>query len=233
MSLKMEFHILTLFPDAIIPYGQQSILKRAVARGLINLHFHQLRDYAHDKHARVDDRPYGGGAGMVMKVDVLANAVRAIKQLHPIDRVVLLSPRGRLFDQQTAEDLTQVKSLLLVCGRYEGVDERAIELVVDWELSIGDYVLSGGELPAMIVVEAVARLLPGVVGDARSPMDESHTAGLLEYPHYTRPEVFETKPVPAVLLSGDHAAIEKWRHEKSLQITQKNRPDLLLKKGRL
>lgn len=230
MSPNIEFHILTLFPDAIIPYGQQSILKRAVERGLINLHFHQLRDYAHDKHARVDDRPYGGGAGMVMKVDVLANAVRAIKQLYPIDRVVLLSPRGRLFDQQIAQDLTQVKSLLLVCGRYEGVDERAIELVVDWELSIGDYVLSGGELPAMIVVEAVARLLPGVVGDARSPMDESHTAGLLEYPHYTRPEVFEAKAVPAVLLSGDHAAIEKWRHEKSLQITQKNRPDLLLRK---
>lgn len=226
----MEFHILTLFPDAIIPYGQQSILKRAVARGLIKLHFHQLRDYAHDKHARVDDRPYGGGAGMVMKVDVVVHAVRSIKQLHAIDRVVLLSPRGKLFDQQTAEDLTQVKSLLLVCGRYEGVDERAIELVVDWELSIGDYVLSGGELPAMIVVEAVARLLPGVVGDARSPMEESHTAGLLEYPHYTRPEVFETKPVPVVLLSGDHAAIEKWRHEKSLQITQKNRPDLWQRK---
>ena len=225
----MNFHILTLFPDMMKPYFAESILGRAQDKGLIKIFFHQLRDYATDKHRRVDDAPYGGGAGMIFKADVLVKAVREIKKNHPIGRVCLLSPRGKLFSHAVAKNYSKLDSILLVCGRYEGVDQRAIDLAVDEEISIGDYVITGGELAAQIVVDAVARLIPGVVGDEEGPVDESHADGLLEYPQYTRPEEFEGKKVPEVLLKGNHAEIKRWRKEESLKITLKNRPDLLKK----
>src|SRR3990167_1163036 len=225
----MDFHILTLFPDVLKPYFAESILGRAVDSGIIRIFFHQLRDHAADKHHRVDDSPYGGGAGMILKGDVLVAAIRGIKKSHSIDRVCLMSPRGKLFSHQAAKELSGLKSLLLVCGRYEGVDERAIELEVDEEISIGDYVITGGELAAQIVVDAAARLIPGVVGNEEGPISESHADGLLEYPQYTRPVELEGKKIPEVLLSGNHAEIEKWRKEESLRITAKNRPDMLKK----
>lgn len=222
----MHFHILTLFPEVLEPYFRESILGIAQEKGLISVCCHDLRSYAKDKHHKVDDAPYGGGAGMVFKPDVLVGAVRDLKKKYGIDLVILTSPRGELFRQETARSLTRFRNILLICGRYEGVDERAIDLVVDREISIGDYVISGGELAAAVIVEAVSRLVCGVVGNEEGPVDESHTAGLLEYPHYTRPQVFEGRPVPDVLLSGNHAEIEKWRREESLKITKKNRPDL-------
>ncbi|MBI4412310.1 MAG: tRNA (guanosine(37)-N1)-methyltransferase TrmD [Deltaproteobacteria bacterium] len=232
----MNFHLLTLFPEAIKPYFDSSLLGKAQEKGIVKIFLHQLRDYATDKHCSVDDRPYGGGSGMILKPDVVVCAVRDLRQKHKIDRVILLSPRGALFTQAGARELSDIQSVLLICGRYEGVDQRAIDLVVDEELSIGDYVLSGGELAAAVVVDAVARLIPGVLGNEKATLDESHTVGahgcapLLEYPHYTRPEEFEGMKVPEVLLSGNHAEIEKWRREESLKITCKNRPDLLKKK---
>ncbi|MBI2339460.1 MAG: tRNA (guanosine(37)-N1)-methyltransferase TrmD [Deltaproteobacteria bacterium] len=225
----MDFHILTLFPESIAPYFTSSILGRAQEKGIVRIFLHQLRGYANDKHHSVDDRPYGFGPGMVLRPDVLVRAVRELKQKEAIERVILLSPRGGLFWQTKAKALSALKSVLLVCGRYEGVDQRAIDLVVDEEISIGDYVLSGGEPAAVVVVDALARLIPGVVGNEQAVVDESHSDGLLEYPHYTRPEEFEGQKVPKVLLSGNHAEIEKWRREESLKITRKNRPDLLKK----
>ncbi|MDO8520331.1 MAG: tRNA (guanosine(37)-N1)-methyltransferase TrmD, partial [Deltaproteobacteria bacterium] len=195
----MDFHILTLFPDVMKPYFACSILGRALDSGLIRIFYHQLRDYTTDKHHKVDDAPYGGGAGMIFKADVLVPAVRDIRKKHPIDRVILLSPRGKLFSQAVAKEYSSFHSILLICGRYEGVDERAIELAVDCEISIGDYVITGGELAAQIVVDATARLIPGVVGNEAGPLNESHADGFLEYPQYTRPEEFEGKKVQDVL----------------------------------
>ncbi len=225
----MIFHVLTLFPEIFPPYLSAGILGKGIEKKIIQVHLHQLRDYATDKHRSVDDRPYGGGSGMVLRPDVVVRAVEAIRSANEIDRVVLLSPRGRLFSDGIARQWTG-QNLLLICGRYEGIDQRAIDKVVDEELSIGDYVLTGGELPALVVVDAVSRFIPGVVGNEAGPKDDSHTTGFLEYPHYTRPEEFEGRKVPSVLLSGNHAEIEKWRREQALLITQKNRPDLLQKK---
>lgn len=224
----MEAHILTLIPEAIQPYFDASILGRAQKGGLIRIQLHQMRDYATNKHKSVDDGAYGGGPGMVIRPEVIVGAVRDLKARFPaIERVVLLSPRGQVFAQAKARQLSALKGFLLICGRYEGLDERAIELVVDEELSVGDYVLTGGELAAAAVVDAVARFIPGVVGDEEGPEQDSFANGLLEYPHYTRPAVFEGLAVPEILLSGDHAKIEAWRHEESLKVTKKNRPDLL------
>lgn len=223
----MHFHILTLFPEALQPYFAAGILGDAVEKGIVKISCHQLRDFSTDKHHRVDDRPYGGGPGMVLTAEVIVNSVRTLRKNHSIEEVILLSPRGIKFSQGTARDLTKLRSVLFVCGRYEGVDERAIALCIDRQISIGDYILSGGELPAAVVVETVARLLPGVIGHEEATVEESYEGGLLEYPHYTRPPVFEGVAVPEVLLSGNHEEIKKWRHQEALKITGKNRPDLL------
>ncbi len=228
-KIKMEFHILSLFPEVLKPYFDESILGRAAKSGIIKFYFHQLRDYAQNKHASVDDRPYGGGAGMVFRPEVVVEAVRTLRKEYSIDEVILASPRGELFTDKMARDYVSRKSIMIVCGRYEGVDERAIELVIDREISIGDYVISGGELAAQVLVDAIARHVPYVVGDEDGPKDESHAAGLLEYPHYTRPAVFEELAVPQVLQNGNHAEIKKWREEKALEITLARRPDLIKK----
>ncbi len=225
----MEFHILTLFPQMLEPYFNESILGRAQKAGLIRMMSHDLRYYATNKHKSVDDRPYGGGAGMVLRPEVLVAAVRDLKVHYPIDEVILTSPRGKILNHEIARGLSHKKSILLICGRYEGIDQRAIDLVVDREISIGDYVITGGELASQIIADAVSRFIPGVLGDSEGVLFESHADGLLEYPHYTRPDIFEDLSVPQVLLSGDHAKIEAWRKDESLKITQKNRPDLMKK----
>lgn len=222
----LHFHILTLFPE-VFNYFEASILGRAQKKGLLTFSIYPLRDYATDKHKHVDDTPFGGGSGMVLKPDVVTRAIREIKKNNPIDRVILLSPRGRLLSHSVAKAYFSYKSLLFICGRYEGIDQRAIDLEVDDEISIGDYVLSGGELAAQVCIEVIARLIPGVVGDERGPQQDSHSNGLLEYPHYTRPAEFEGLKVPEVLLSGNHAEIEKWRKKESLKITLLKRPDLI------
>jgi len=226
----MHFHILTLMPKALMAYFQESILGKAFDKGIIKIDCHDLRQYATDKHKRVDDRPYGGGSGMVLKPDVIVNAVQDIKEKHPIDRVIAMSPRGPLFHHQEAQKMAQLKSILLLCGRYEGIDQRALDLVVDSELSIGDYVLTGGELAAQVVVDSVSRFIPGVLGNDKGTIEESHSNGLLEYPHYTRPDEFQGLKVPEVLQSGHHEEIKKWRHGESLEITKRNRPDLVQKR---
>jgi tRNA (guanine37-N1)-methyltransferase len=207
----------------------ESIIKRAVARGLLRIELHDIRDWATDKHRTTDDYPYGGGAGMVMKPEPIFRAVEAVIGATPEERgdtpVILLGPAGETFTQGVAEELASVPRLALICGHYEGVDDRVRQHLATRELSIGDYVLSGGELPAMVIIDAVSRLVPGVI-DAESKRDESHTSGLLEYPQYTRPAVFRDLSVPEVLLSGNHAAIERWRRERALERTQQARPDL-------
>ena len=229
----MRIDILTLFPQMFESPFSVGIFKRAVDQGLVRLEVHNMRDYAHDKHLTVDDYPYGGGAGMVLKPEPIFEAVEAVKSNIALKQevsgvsVILLSPRGRLFSQQIAQELSKYSNIILICGRYEGVDERVCEYLVTDEISIGDYVLSGGELAAMVMVDAVVRLFPGVVGSEDSLMDESHTSGLLEYPQYTRPAEFRGWSVPEVLLSGNHAQIAKWRREQALVRTSKRRPDLL------
>ena len=203
----------------------ESIIMRARKAGLLDLNIHQLRDWTHDRHKIVDDRPFGGGPGMLMKPEPLFEAVESLKR--PETRVILLSPGGRKFDQRIARELAAQKHLLLVTGHYEGFDERVRTMLADDELSIGDYVLTNGALPAMVVIDAVTRLLPGVLGDDASSADESFSAGLLEYPQYTRPAEFRGEKVPDVLLSGNHAEIEKWRREQAKKNTQMRRPDLL------
>jgi tRNA (guanine37-N1)-methyltransferase len=231
----MEFDVFTLLPEVFPPYLDSSILHRARQHGLIDVRIHNIRDWAPNKHHVTDDEPYGGGGGMVMKVEPVFTAVESV--LGPIDRlratpetgipVILLTPQGRVFSQKIAMELVQQPRLALICGRYEGVDERIREHLVTDEISIGDYVLTGGELPAMILIDAISRLIPGVLGDPDGAMDDSHAAGLLEYPHYTRPPEYRGWSVPEILLSGDHARIEKWRREQSLQRTLERRPDLL------
>jgi tRNA (guanine37-N1)-methyltransferase len=203
----------------------ESIVNRARASGLLDLKIHQLRDWTHDRHKTVDDRPFGGGPGMLLKPEPLFEAIESLRREKT--RVILLSPSGRKFDQAIARELAQQDDLLLVCGSYEGFDERVRESLADDELSIGDYVLTNGALPAMVVIDAVTRLLPGVLGDDESSHDESFSHGLLEYPQYTRPAEFRGMKVPDVLLSGNHAEIEKWRREQAKEKTKKNRPDLL------
>lgn len=205
------------------PFGE-SIIKRAVDANVVDIHLHQLRDYATDKHKTVDDTPYGGGAGMVLRVDVIDQAIRSVireNKLTPYK--ILLTPQGQVFTQATARELSKHTSILLICGRYEGFDERVRNLV-DAEVSIGNYVLSGGELPAMVVVDAIVRLLPGAIGNEASHQNESHENGLLEYPQYTRPDIYNGQAVPPILLSGNHAAIESWRADQSRLKTQKRRP---------
>jgi tRNA (guanine37-N1)-methyltransferase len=221
----VRIHVLALFPEILGPGLAAGVLGRARARGALEVHLHQLRDYATDRHLQVDDTPYGGGAGMVMKPEPL---VAAIEHASAADRPrrILLSPRGAPFTDARARALAALPSLLLICGRYEGIDERVLA-VVDEELSIGDYVLSGGEVAALVVIDAVARFVPGVLGNAESSADDSHAKGLLEHPQYTRPEEFRGARVPDVLLSGDHGAIARWRRREALRVTLARRPDLL------
>lgn len=233
----MRFDILTLFPELFEGVFGQSIVKRALDAGQVTIALHNIRDWALDKHHITDDMPYGGGGGMVMKVEPIVLAVEALigadlaaeqKRTGLVQvPVVLLTPAGRLFSQAVAHEYEQAGRVVLICGRYEGVDERVSELVVTDQLSIGDYVLSGGEIPAMAVVEAVTRLVPGVLGDMRAIVQDSHSAGLLEHPHYTRPAEFRGLGVPEALLSGNHARVAAWRKEQSLLRTRERRPELL------
>jgi len=221
----MKIDVLTLFPAMFAGPLDESIIMRARKKGLLDLNIHQLRDWTHDRHKTVDDKPFGGGPGMLMKCEPLFEAVESLHRAET--KVILLSPSGRKFTQEIARELSQEKNLLLVTGHYEGFDERVREGLADDELSIGDYVLTNGALPAMVVIDAVARLLPGVLGDDASSSDESFSHGLLEYPQYTRPAEFRGMKVPEVLLNGNHAEIEKWRREQANLRTKESRPDLL------
>ncbi len=238
----MQFEVFTLLPEVFPPYLKSSILKRAAQRGLIDVRIHNIRDYTHDKHNTTDDTPYGGGGGMVMKPEPVFEAVKSVLGLAPLPPsgtmqtqpkpasnipIILLTPQGRVFDQRVAEELSGHERIALLCGRYEGVDERIREHLVTDEISIGDYVITGGELPALMIIDAISRLLPGVLGDPTGAEDNSHSMGLLEYPHYTKPSEYRGWKVPDILLSGAHAKIDKWRREQALQRTLNKRPDML------
>jgi tRNA (guanine37-N1)-methyltransferase len=235
----MTFDVITIFPDFFGSILEHGVLKRALAAGLAGIHLHDLRDFTDDRHRTVDDRPFGGGPGMVFKPDPVFKAVAALQAETPGQHlhVILLSPQGRLFTQTVAEELRWQERLVLICGRYEGVDERVAEHVATDEISIGDYVLSGGELPAALIMESVVRLLPGVLGNEESAPQDSFTAGqagcrefqhgLLDFPHYTRPAEFQGWKVPQVLLSGNHEEIRRWRRQRALEKTWRRRPDLL------
>lgn len=223
----MIINVFTLFPEVFQPYLETSILHRAVQRQLVQVNLHNIRDWTTDRHHVTDDQPYGGGGGMVMKPEPIFTAVEGVLGEEISCPVVLLTPQGRLLDQQTAYELSCQPELALLCGRYEGVDERVRQHLVTDEISIGDYVLSGGELPAMVLIDSMVRLLPGALGDPKGAQDDSHSTGLLEYPHYTRPADFRGWEVPEVLASGDHAQIASWRREQALLRTYKRRPDLL------
>ncbi|MBO4493279.1 MAG: tRNA (guanosine(37)-N1)-methyltransferase TrmD [Ruminococcus sp.] len=226
----MHIEIATLFPEMCEAVLGESIVGRARKAGKISLHCRQIREYTLDKHRRVDDTPYGGGMGMVMQCEPIYNCYKAIcEDLGTKPHTIYMSPKGRIFDQKRAIELSKQDNILLICGHYEGVDQRVIDKIVDEELSIGDYVLTGGELPAMVVADTVARMCEGVLSDEVCFTDESIYSGLLEYPQYTRPEVWEGEPVPPVLLTGHHKNIEAWRHEQSLRLTAERRPDLLAK----
>lgn len=222
--LYMNITVLTLFPEMFAPL-KESIIGRAISGGKLNINIVNIRDYAENKHLKCDDYPFGGGAGMVMMPQPIGSAIEAADPDHRAHRI-FLSPRGRTFNQKIAVELAQKNDLLLLCGHYEGVDQRVIDMYIDEELSLGDFVLTGGELPAMVVCDCVARYVDGVIS-GESLKDESFAAGMLEYPQYTRPAVYKGVSVPEVLLSGNHGEVEKWRRQKSLEITQKNRPDLL------
>src|SRR5688572_11027810 len=230
----MQFEVFTLLPEVFPPYLESSILQRARQRRLIEVRVHDIRAHARDKHHTTDDTPYGGGGGMVMKPEPVFEAVESVLGSRNSSQpftvpVILLSPQGRVFTQRVAEELARYERVALLCGRYEGVDERIRTHLVTDEISIGDYVLTGGELPALLIIDAVSRLLPGVLGDPTGAEDDSHSMGLLEYPHYTRPPEFRGWKVPEVLLSGDHGKIEKWRREQALTRTFERRPDILEK----
>ena len=225
----MKIDVLTLFPGMFPGPLDESIIKRACESGRLQLGVHDLRDYTHDRHRTVDDRPFGGGPGMLLKPEPLFEAVEALRGEKT--RVILTSPAGRPFRQEIARELAGEKHVLLICGSYEGFDERVRQSLADDEISIGDYVLTNGALPAMVVIDAVARLLPGVLGDDASSAEESFSEGLLEYPQYTRPAEFKGMKVPEVLLSGNHAEIAKWRREQAAQRTAERRPDLLKDKN--
>ena len=221
-SLRID--LLTLFPEMFTGPVDVSIIQRARKSGLLDLRVHNLRDYTHDNYKTVDDRPFGGGPGMVLKPEPIFEAVEAVAD--EATRVILMSPAGRPFDQTAARELAREERLLFICAAYEGVDERVRQELADDELSIGDYILTNGSLAAMVVIDAVTRLLPGALGDEQSALDESFSQGLLEYPHYTRPADYRGWKVPPVLLSGNHAEIEKWRREQAALRTQTRRPDL-------
>ena len=236
----IQFVVFTLFPDVFAPYLQSSILLRAQQRQLIQIQLHNIRDWTTDRHHITDDEPYGGGGGMVMKPEPIFTAIESVLGAPPSCPLILLTPQGRLFNQMVARQLAQpalkgltaagdtpTARLALLCGRYEGIDERVRQYLVTDEISIGDFVLTGGELAALVVIDAVSRLIPGVLGDPGGAEDDSHASGLLEYPHYTRPPEFRGYSVPEVLLSGDHARIARWRREQSILRTWQRRPDML------
>ena len=239
----MQFDVFTLLPEVFSPYLESSILLKARQRGLIDVRVHNIRDYTHDKHHVTDDTPYGGGGGMVMKPEPVFEAVESVLGMEtlqaqpsdtaqdkpPIVPLILMTPQGRVFTQRVAEEFSRYERVALLCGRYEGVDERIREHLITDEISIGDYVLTGGELPALMIIDAVSRLIPGVLGDPTGAEDDSHSMGLLEYPHYTRPPEFRGWKVPDILLSGDHAKIDKWRREQAITRTFHKRPDMLEK----
>lgn len=238
----MQFDVFTLLPEVFPSYLETSILKRARDRGLIDVRVHNIRDYTHDKHHVTDDTPYGGGGGMVMKPEPVFEALETVlgltqteesNQTPPVPAsnipIILLTPQGRVFNQSIAKELSAYPHIALICGRYEGIDERIREHLVTDEISIGDYVLTGGEIPALILIDAISRLLPNVLGDPTGAEDDSHAMGLLEYPHYTRPPEFRGWKAPDVLLSGDHAKIDKWRRQQALERTFRKRPDMLEK----
>lgn len=227
----MRVEILTIFPEIFEGFLKASLIAKAIERGLLSISTTQIRDFADPPHYHVDDTPYGGGAGMVMRPEPLSRAIEAAKLRLPTAKVILLSASGEIFTQAKASDLSKLSELILICGRYEGVDQRAIDLHVDREICIGDYVLMGGEVPAMVLIEACVRLVPEVLGNSASTVEESFSSNKakpqLEAPHYTRPAEFRGAKVPEVLLSGNHAQIEKWRSEKGLEATRLRRPDLL------
>ena len=225
----MQFDVLTLFPEMFEPI-KQSILGKAIENEKIKLKLVNIRDFSKDKHKKVDDTPYGGGAGMVMKPDVVYDAYKSVYEENA--KVIYLSPQGKTLNQKKVEELSKEKHLILLCGHYEGIDQRVIDKIVDEEISIGDYVLTGGEIPAMVLIDTVSRYIDGVLNQ-ESIKEESFSQGLLEYPQYTRPEVFEGEKVPEILLSGHHENIEKWRQEQALKITKQKRPDLLKKEDRI
>ena len=226
MEEKMKFDVLTLFPEMFEPL-KQSIIGKAVEKKLIDIHLVNIRDFSKDKHKKVDDTPYGGGAGMVMRPDVVYEAYQSVKQDQA--KVIYMSPQGKKLNQQMVEKLSKESHLIILCGHYEGIDQRVLDEIVEEEISIGDYVLTGGEIPAMVLIDSVSRYVKDVIKQ-NSIQEESFSNGLLEYPQYTRPEIFQEKAVPEILLSGHHENIEKWRKEKSYEITKKKRPDLLKNK---
>lgn len=224
----MNYHVLTLFPEMILDGLNTSIIGKAIEKNVITLEAINIRDYANNKHGKVDDYPYGGGAGMVMQAEPVYGAYEALKEkIGYAPRVVYLTPQGRVFNQAMAKDLAQAKDLVFLCGHYEGIDERVLEEVVTDYVSIGDYVLTGGELPAMVMIDAISRMVPGVLSNEESASIESFHDNLLEYPQYSRPEVWREKAVPPVLLSGHHGNVEKWRREQSIIRTLERRPDLM------
>jgi len=232
----MQFDVVTLFPGMFEGALTESILKRGREKGLIDIRLHDLRAYTHDRHRQVDDTPYGGGGGMVLMPGPIFEAVESIASQNPGLRckTLLLSPQGRPFSQAAARQLAgTLEQMILICGRYEGVDERVREFLADEEISIGDYVLTGGELPAMVIIDAVSRLVPGVLGSSRSAEEDSFTGGLLECPQYTKPAVFRGHAVPEVLLSGNHAEVDRWRREQARIATIKKRPDLAGREGQI
>lgn len=230
--MKASFDIITIFPQIFEEYLNESILKKAIQKGLLDVKIHNLRDFSEDKHKTVDDYPYGGGPGMVMKIEPIYNAIHSIKS-DGIERLtVLLSPQGKMYNQKMAESFVGCQQrILLICGRYEGIDERVREILADDEISVGDYILTGGELAALVIIDSIARLIPGVLGDCESAKEESFTCGMLDYPHYTRPPEFKGARVPDILLSGNHKEIRKWRNKEALKRTYFKRPDLINKES--
>jgi tRNA (guanine37-N1)-methyltransferase len=232
----MDIHILTLFPDMFQGPFHESIVGRAVERDIVNIYIHNIRDYTHDKHRTADDYPFGGGGGMVLKPEPLFLAVEDVRSLIKAEhgqqrakevKVILLSPQGEVVTQEIVVDLTSNRDTIFICGHYDGVDERVREHLIDREISIGDYVLSGGEIPAMVMVDALVRLIPGAVGDTKSLEDDSHSSGLIQFPQYTRPSEYRGWEVPPVLLSGNHQQVQWWRRQQSIRRTMRQRPDLL------
>jgi tRNA (guanine37-N1)-methyltransferase len=229
MTANILFDVFTLFPEVFMPYIDTSILQRARDNHLVDIQLHNIRDWTTDRHHVCDDVPYGGGGGMVMKPEPIFSAVEAVLGSPPSCPLILLDPQGRVFTQSIAQELSQYPHLALLCGRYEGIDERVRAHLVTDEISIGDYVLSGGELPALVLIDAITRLIPGALGDPQGAWDDSHATGLLEYPQYTRPLTFRDWTVPEILTSGDHGRIAKWRRQQTLVRTKQRRPDLLEK----
>ncbi|MBN1466968.1 tRNA (guanosine(37)-N1)-methyltransferase TrmD [candidate division KSB1 bacterium] len=227
----MNIHVITAFPKIFAGFLDESILKRAIGKGVVNVTLHHIREYATDKHQQIDDYPYGGGPGMILKPEPIFRCVESVREKYKLQgtKITLLTPVGQLYDQKKAVEFSLRESMVLLCGHYKGIDQRIIDELVDEEISIGDYVLTGGELAAMVIIDSMTRLLPGVLGDIDSAITDSFQTGLLDHPHYTRPDNFRGQLVPSVLLSGNHAAIEEWRLEQALQKTRERRDDLYQK----